>query len=155
MRALTSHLSSDWSQRPLFSDWSSISWNKSLFELFKKYSHVFLDLKKSDTAVKIRNVNYRQSKCWGCSTHHEVADRSANQRVIFEFSHDSGASETSITSSVANERLHQNLETLPKNTIGKKIPVTKKGWIGRLRSLSISLIIQNLLNLPVNKKKTD
>ena len=139
MRALTSHLSSYWSQRPLISDWSSISKNKSLFELFKKDSHVFLDLKKSDTAVKVGNVNYRQSKCWGCSTHHEVADKSANQRVIFEFSHDSGASETSITSSVANERLHQNLETLPKNTIGKKIPGAKKGWIDRLREDNAAL----------------
>jgi len=39
------------------------------------------------------------------------------EAALRTMSHDSGASETSITSSVANERLHQNLETLPKNTI--------------------------------------
>ena len=59
MRALTSRLSSDWSQRPLLSDWSSISSSDEititallLAELFSPFDWLLLPPADSDWAEK-------------------------------------------------------------------------------------------------------
>ena len=109
----------------LLSDWSSISWNKSLFELSKKTSYGFSRLEEVGHSSQNQKCQQSVVKMLRqlCGQWGSFSFVNQSELIIFEFSHDSGASETSITSSVANERLHQNLETLPKNTIGKKIHI--------------------------------
>ena len=109
----------------LLSDWSSISWNKSLFELSKKISYGFSRLEEVGHSSQNQKCQQSVVKMLRqlCGQWGSFSFVNQSELIIFEFSHDSGASETSITSSVANERLHQNLETLPKNTIGKKIDI--------------------------------